>query len=110
MKIIIEKDLPELYYIHNRYGNLRSWGSQKTFVRIPYKKKNGTWGSKYYCSSAGTALLFETKEDAERFEGMYNTKGDIKKLIFPDGIKLKEIVINGQKCLQINGYQGGVRI
>ncbi|MBR4378259.1 MAG: hypothetical protein IKP50_05225 [Bacilli bacterium] len=106
MKIQITKELPKLYYIHIRWGNLRTWGSQKTFVRMPYKKKDGTLGSKYYCSSKKDGLLFETYEEARNFENKYKTNGDIKSLVLPDNTEVREIVVEGTKCLKVKNSLG----
>ncbi len=102
MKYIIEKETKELYYIHIRWGDLWKWGSQKTFVRVPYEKKDGTLGSKFYCSAKETALLFESKQAAAQFESDYKTYGsDIKSLRLPDGARLRELTVNGHNCLQV---------
>lgn len=101
MKIQIEKELQKLYYIHIRYGGGNGWPSQKTFVRVAYKKKNGKLGSKYYCSDKYGALLFESYEEAKKFESKYNSEGDIKSLTLEDGALLKEVVVEGQKCLRL---------
>lgn len=99
MKYSIEKEAKELYYITIRYGDLWNWGSQKTFVRIPYKNKKGEWQSKYYCIGRQSAILFETIEEAKAFERKYDTDGYIKPIKLKDGVKLTQITIKGQKCL-----------
>ena len=65
MKLEVRKEIKKLYYINSRNGIGRH---EKTFVRVLKKMANGTYGSKMYCSSRDTALLFETPEDAYKLK------------------------------------------
>lgn len=104
MKLEVRKEIPELYYIRCRAGRGRH---EKTFVRVYKKLKNGTNGSKMYCSSRDTALLFDRDTLAMCLMGKYNTsyanvvKYDYEKHT-PDYIKknyvLEEISVKGIRC------------
>ena len=98
MKVYIEKEVEEFYYIKVRYGDLYKWGSQKTFVRIPYKKKNGKWGSKYYCSARETAIFFDTPVKAYELTRKYKADYQITAFKVPVPSLFKEIEVEGIKC------------
>ena len=98
MKVYIEKEVDEFYYIKVRYGDLDKWGSQKTFVRIPYKKANGKWGSKYYCSARDTAIVFDTSLKASEFARRYKADYQIARFKVPVPPLFKEIEVEGTKC------------
>ncbi len=93
----IKKEDPTFYYLKTKYGT-SSWGSYKMFVRIPYKKKNGQMGSKYYCTSKYDAILFDHPSNAYDFTKTFKADWEIATIKLPDNAFLEECQIDGIKC------------
>lgn len=112
MKIDVKKEIKNLYYLSIRYGGGRGWDSQKTFVRIGYRKKNNTLGSKMYCCSRYDSILFDNYEDCLKMKRNHNCCGEkirILELDNSDNYYLEEKEIEGIKCyylyLKDNSYR-----
>ena len=105
--IYIKKETIYFFYLRIQYGDLEGWGSKKTFVRIPYKKKNGEMGSKYYCTSKYDAILFDHPAQAAAFAKTFKADYDIAFMKLPDNALLEEVNIEGIRCYKCKNVFAG---
>ena len=105
MKLEVRKEIKNLYYLSCRYGGGNGWDSQKTFVRISYKKKDNTLGSKMYCCSCLDSLLFDNVLDCVKLKEKHECYGErvrtLEYKIDSNKYCLEEIEVEGIKCYQL---------
>ena len=113
MKVTIKKEISKLYYLRSGMGKGCSFMHRpegyKVFVRVPYIKKDGKYGSKMYCESKQAAIVFDSVEAAKLLQNQYdNTNEEVRELdekylnkINNGNYYLKEIEVQGVKCYLI---------